>query len=365
MSITRRAKVLNKKTALRDGFSFGDYEEIVFVDEKKSGLRAVIAIHNTWRGPAAGATRYAPYKNDGDALEDAMRLARGMTAKCALAGLPFGGGKGAIMASSRKTPALLRSYAEVVSRLGGRFITGEDYGMTTADVREMRGITPYVVGTSKYANPAYWTARGMFAALKSAAKAVWGSDNLAGRTIGISGLGKVGLEFAKQVHAAGGVIWAEEIDAVAARQALKKIPSIFLAKPGRLSQRKLDVYSPCARGGILNKKTIPRLRAEIICGGANNQLWEAEDGVRLHRAGILYLPDYAINAGGVISVTAELRPDGWGRAWVEKKVDNIGQTVSMLLRKAGTRMAMSDAADRQVCEILGGKVGIGNCRNKS
>lgn len=352
MPTLRRPTALKRETGNAVGFCFSGYEEIVFVSDRKSGMKGVIAIHSTARGPAAGATRFAPYANDMDVLTDAMRLARGMTAKCALADLPFGGGKGAIVASGKKTPAILRAYATEVSRLGGRFITGEDYGMTTADVRIMRGTSPFITGTSEGANPAYWTARGMFAALLAGARAVWGKDSVSGKSVGISGLGKVGLEFSRFLSNAGARVIAEEIAPTVAKNAQREIPSIRLVKPGTLLHQKLDIFSPCARGGALNKTSVARLRADIVCGGANNQLFEQEDGVRLHQNGILYLPDYAVNAGGVISVTSEMRLGGWNKNWVERKTDAIGETISRLIRSSRGKVPISVVADNEVADIL-------------
>jgi glutamate dehydrogenase/leucine dehydrogenase len=352
MLTLRRAAALKRETDPGAGFCFSGYEKVVFVSDRKSGLRGVIAIHSTQRGPAAGATRFAPYANDMEVLTDAMRLARGMTAKCALADLPFGGGKGAIVASGRKTPAILKAYATEVSRLNGRFITGEDYGMTTADVRTMRTVSPFITGTSEGANPAYWTSRGMFSALMAGARYVWGSESISGKIVGVSGLGKVGLEFSRFLKNAGAIILAEEINPAVAKNALREIPDIRLVKPGTLNKQKLDIFSPCARGGVLNKASLAHLRADIVCGGANNQLLEPEDGVRLHKAGILYLPDFAVNAGGVISVTAEMRIGGWNKDWVQKKTDMIGTTIQKLIKSSRGKIAMSVAADDAVAAIL-------------
>ncbi len=317
---------------------FDDHEMVIFAHDQASGLRAFISIHNTNCGPATGGTRYYAYPSEIEGLRDALRLSRAMTYKCAMAGVPFGGGKGVIVAgTSPKTPKLFRTYGRFVDRLNGFFSTGEDVGVSGKNVAAMGHTSRHINGLHGAGELGPWAARGVFMAMQAALESEFGTPILRGRIVAIQGLGKVGLELAKLVARGGGEVIGTDIDLRASASACKALPSLRIVRPKEIYGIRADVFSPCALGRILNKQTIPRLRAAIVCGGANDQLHSTEDGRRLHKSGILYVPDYIANAGGLINVVAELRPGGYDRKWVTRKVREIGRTASLILRESARR----------------------------
>ncbi|HTY40169.1 MAG TPA: Glu/Leu/Phe/Val dehydrogenase dimerization domain-containing protein, partial [Candidatus Paceibacterota bacterium] len=231
---------------------FDDHESVLTAHDPKTGLHAVVAIHNTNRGPAAGATRYWRYVSEKAAMRDALRLARGMTYKCALADVPFGGGKAVIMADPRhpKNAALLRSYVEVIDSFGGNFYTGQDVGMTHHDVKVMARTTKYVIGKSPESDdPPYWTALGILAAMRAAAHAVFGCSDLAGRTVAIKGVGNVGFALAKLLGREGARLIVADIDPKKIARARTHLPGIKIISSARIHKERADVYAPCALGG--------------------------------------------------------------------------------------------------------------------
>lgn len=286
---------------------FDDHEQVVFCRDPESGLTAIIALHNTNRGPALGGCRMWNYDSEDAAITDVLRLSRGMTYKNALADLPYGGGKSVIIGDARKvkTPAMMRAMGRMVDRLGGRYLIAEDVGTTPADMAEINRETPYVKGVAgEGGDPSPATAYGVFCGIRASVERRFGIRDLSGVRIALQGLGHVGYDLAEQLHAAGARLVVTDIDGQAVDRAVRD----FDAEACDLDQiydAEVDVFVPCALGAILNETTIPRLKAAVVAGSANNQLARPEDAARLTDRGILYAPDYVINAGGVIHIHHE------------------------------------------------------------
>jgi len=316
-----------------------DYENILFCQEKTLGLKAIIVIHDTTLGPAAGGIRMWPYQNEQDAIQDAVRLARGMTYKNAAAGLPFGGGKCVIIGDPKKdkTEGLLRAMGRFIHRLNGLFLTGIDVGTTIQDMVLMRMETPYVVTVPESlggpGNSAVATSFGIFQGIRACLKEVFGNPLPQGRTVAVQGIGAVGDELVKYLLNAGAAVTIADID----QQKVDTLASEYkvnVVPPEKIHTLDVDVYSPCAMGAVLNEHTIPELGCKIICGSANNQLATEQDGDRLAQRGILYAPDYIVSAGGVISGLDSLQPGGFNR---QRAMD----TVSHIYRTMGNVIAIS------------------------
>lgn len=319
----------------------------------ENGYHGLIAIHSTHLGPAIGGTRFWHYRNEEEAIEDVLRLARGMTYKNALAGIPFGGGKSIILKNEpvsdndRATDreALFRTHGRFVETFGGRYITAEDVGTNPADMEHVRKETRHVAGLlSGSGDPSPVTARGVFRAMQAAAKYRWGSDALEGRTIALQGCGNVGYHLASYLHAAGARLIVSDIDP----QKVERVVTEFAASavtPEDIYQVDANVFAPCGLGGVLNDQTIAQLKTEIVAGAANNQLLESRHGDELAARGILYTPDYAANAGGVINGCRDLL--GWDAAQAAKKVDEIYDTVLNIFQIAAAEgIPTYKAADR-------------------
>jgi len=339
---------------------FDNHELVSFFFDKKTGLKGFLAIHNTNLGPALGATRFWHYQSEEEALLDALRLSRGMAYKCALARLPYGGGKGVIMADEKmtKTPEMIRAYAKVIDNLHGRFYTGEDVGMNKNDVRLMAEKTSYVIGKipNKSDNPPYWTALGVLSAALAGLEEINGIPQVRNTTFAIKGLGKVGSQLCKMVIENGGSVIAADINSRKTKLATKNFPSIKIVSPSVIHRQEVDIFASCALGGCLNQITIPELKCKVVCGGANNQLANPEDGVRLHRRKILYIPDYLANSGGLINVVAELRPGGYSQSWVEKKCHQIQATTKKIISLSRRyNKPTSVVADRLAEKMFNGK----------
>ena len=314
-----------------------DYENLFICQDRSVGLRAVIAIHDTTLGPATGGTRMWTYPSEMDAIEDALRLARGMTYKYAAAGVNLGGGKCVIIGDPRreKSEMLFRALGRFINRLGGIYITGEDVGTTLREMEYMRMETPYVVTL-----PASWggagpiggaTAFGVVQGMKACARAVYESDSLEGRTVTVQGLGAVGSEVVPLLVRAGARVVVSDIDGEKV-EAITSGYSVTAAPPDEIAAHPADIFCPCALGGIINAETIPRFRVKIICGSANNQLREERDGTDIHARGILYAPDYVVNAGGTIFDTDRLNPGGFNRERAMTNVSRILETMASLIR---------------------------------
>jgi len=294
---------------------FDHHDSIHCFEDPASGLRAIIAIHSTALGPAAGGCRRWTYASDDAALTDVLRLSRGMTYKNAVAGLPFGGGKAVILASERapKSRALFEAFGRAVDSLQGRYITAEDVGISVDDMRIVRGTTPFVSGlpqdgTGAGGDPSPWTALGVFHGIEAAVAARLGKDSLAGVSVAVQGIGHVGIYLCRLLHDAGARLLVADVDGDKLKSLAEELPAEVVS-PSDILFCDADVLAPCALGNVLNSDTIPRIRAKVVAGAANNQLASAEDGARLTGRGILYAPDYVINAGGVISVAREYLGD--------------------------------------------------------
>lgn len=324
----------------------GEYEQAALcVDEV--GYRGLIAIHSTALGTAVGGTRFWHYQSDEAAIKDLLRLARGMTYKNALAGIPFGGGKSIIIGDNTATnrEAIFRAHGRFVETFGGRYITAEDVGTSPADMEFVRMETRHVAGLAgRSGDPAPFTARGVLRALQAAAKHRWGSDSLAGRKVALQGCGHVGYYLATSLHHAGARLIVADVDSARADRLVKELGAVAVA-PEEIYGIVADVFAPCALGGVINDQTIPQLKVEIVVGAANNQLLEARHGEALARLGILYVPDYAANAGGIINGCRELL--GWEPSYAAMKVDEIYNTILDIFRTAEAEgVPTYKAADR-------------------
>jgi len=307
---------------------FDAHEQIHFVADDKCGLRAIIAIHSTHLGPAAGGARFWHYAEDDDALTDALRLSRGMSYKNAMAGLPLGGGKAVILADANrsKSPDLLHAFGKAVEGLGGRYVTAEDVGMNVADMVEISRSTNYVAGLPNSAgdvggDPGPHTSLGVFLGIKAAVKRALGKDNLSGLHIAMQGAGSVATGVALHACAEGAKLSIADVDPAKA-QKLADATGGKVVSADEILGLEADVVSPNALGAILNEQSIAALRTPIVAGGANNQLATPEEGRRLHARGILYAPDYVINAGGIINVCTEYLGDG-DASLVRQRIEGI------------------------------------------
>src|SRR5689334_8983190 len=303
------------------------HEQLVLCQDAASGYRGIIAIHSTVLGPALGGTRFWSYASDEDAIVDALRLARGMTYKNAVAGLNLGGGKSVIIGDNKTTSRelLFRAHGRFVESLGGRYITAEDVGTSTADMDFVHMETDNVSGLAgRSGDPSPVTAHGVFRAIQASAKERWGTDDISARTISIQGCGHVGYYLAKELHEAGAKLVVTDIDADRVKRAASEFRARAVA-PDEIYGVEADLFAPCALGAIINDVTIPQLKVAVVAGAANNQLLEERHGDELERRGILYAPDYVANAGGVINVYSELA--GWTSARSFRKADEIYDTI--------------------------------------
>lgn len=333
------------------------HEQVLFCHNAMAGYRGIIAIHSTVRGPALGGTRLWHYATTEEAFIDALRLARGMTYKNALAGVPFGGGKAVILAhEGMDRERVFRAHARHVDTLKGRFITAEDVGTGVADVVLMRQETEYVAcGPSTNADtgdPSPFTARGVLAAIHAAARHRWGSPALQGKTVAVQGCGNVGRALCRLLAAEGARLLVTDLDPARAAAVADEMSAEILPVAG-FEATAADILAPCALGATLNAETIPTLQVEVVAGAANNQLAEDADGDRLAARGILYAPDYVANAGGVLSGMRGLL--GWSPEQVRARIDGIHDTVlDVFARAEAEGITPARAADRLAEAALGG-----------
>jgi len=310
-----------------------DYEQLVFCQDEASGLKAIIAIHDTTLGPALGGARMWTYASEENAIEDALRLARGMTYKNAAAGLNLGGGKTVIIGDpfKDKNEEMFRALGRFIQGLNGRYITAEDVGTTVTDMDLIHEETNYVTGISpafgSSGNPSPVTAYGVYRGMKAAAKEAFGSESLEGRTISVQGLGNVAYKLCEYLHNEGAKLVVTDINQAAIDRVVNDFGATAVA-PDEIYSQEVDIFSPCALGAILNDETIPQLKAKVIAGSANNQLQDSRHGDYLHELGIVYAPDYVINAGGVINVADELY--GYNRERAMKRVDGIYDSIEKI-----------------------------------
>jgi leucine dehydrogenase len=324
------------------------HEQLVICNDTSAGYRGIIAIHSTTLGPALGGTRFWQYASDEEAIIDALRLARGMTYKNAVAGLNLGGGKSVIIGNNKTSSRemIFRAHGRFVESLGGRYITAEDVGTSTADMDFVHMETKNVSGLAgRSGDPSPVTAHGVFRSIQASAKERWGSDDLSNRTVSVQGCGHVGYYLAKELHGAGAKLIVTDID----QERVKQVVNEFGARavgPDEIYGVQADIFAPCALGAIINDTTIPQLKVEIVSGAANNVLLDAErHGVALEKRGILYAPDYVANAGGVINVYSELA--GWDSARSFRKADEIYDTILKVYKIAkDDKIPTYEAADR-------------------
>ena len=311
------------------------HEKVLFVNNEKAGLKAIIAIHNTNLGPAIGGCRLFPYASYDDALFDVLRLSRGMSHKNAVAGLPHGGGKGVIIADpSQKTEAMFEAFGEAVNNLGGDYITAEDVNTTCDDALIMLRKTKHICGLPQNSgDPSPFTARGVWQGIRATAKVALGADSLEGLTVAVQGLGKVGYDLCRHLHNSGAkLIIANRSNQAMAEKAKEEFGAIIVPTEEIYAQE-CDILAPCALGAILNPNTIPNLRCKAVAGAANNQILDDASGLALKARGIYYAPDFVINGGGVINAAAEV--DGpYDKDAVLAKVDNIYNTIEHILTES-------------------------------
>ncbi|MFC2164168.1 Glu/Leu/Phe/Val dehydrogenase [Acidobacteriota bacterium] len=338
-----------------------DYENLFICQDRELDFKAVIALHDTTLGPATGGCRLWQYDNEMDAIEDALRLARGMTYKYAAAGINLGGGKAVIIGDPgrKDREPVFRALGRFIDRLGGRYITGEDVGTTLRDMEYIRMETEWVVTLPVYLGGAGeispMTAFGAIRAMQACCKHVWGTDSLAEKTIAVQGAGAVGQSFIAQLHDLGAKIIATDIDS----NRLNQVVSRFAAAPvhpDEIYDVECDIFSPCALGGVINDSTLSRLKAKIVCGCANNQLKEERHGNLLEEQGILYAPDYIANAGGTIYDTHRLSYGSFnpqiGRELVSRIYDNMERVLEIAGRdKIPTYLAADRMAEERIREV--------------
>jgi len=335
------------------------HEEVLYGVDRESGLRAIIAIHNTSLGPALGGTRFYPYPDEDAALRDVLRLSKGMTLKSAAAGLDFGGGKAVIIGdpATLRSERLIRSYGRLIDSLGGRYVTAEDVGTTVDDMVLISRETPWVSGLpwalGGSGDPSPATARGVMAALGAVGERIWGSRDVAGRRIAVQGIGKVGMDVVRRLTEAGAETVVTDVDDRALAFAAETYGSTVVGTD-EIYDVECDVFSPCALGATLNEDTISRLRCSAIAGSANNQLATDADIERIVARGILYAPDFVVNAGGVINIAVEA--GGYSVERADAMVDRIYGNLSAVFDTAdrdgvNTDVAATRFAMRRIDEI--------------
>ncbi len=325
---------------------FDHHEQVVFRSDEESGLRAIIAIHSTALGPALGGCRMWDYATEDDALIDVLRLSRGMTYKAALANIPYGGGKAVILGDARrdKSPALLRAMGRAVDSLGGRYLTAEDVGTTVEDMDVLRTVTPYAHGVSDGSgNPSPATAYGVYVAIRAAAAFRLGRKSLEGVRVAIQGLGNVGFRLCEYLARDGAILTVADIDAATVTSAVDGFHAAAVDVADILTT-KTDVLAPCALGAVLDDSSIAGLQTKIVAGAANNQLARADHGEALRRRGILYAPDYVVNAGGVIDIVHE--GPNYSQDAVLRQIDSIHDTLMRIFRGSeASGLATNQVAD--------------------
>jgi leucine dehydrogenase len=335
------------------------HEQLLFSHDPSCGYFGIIAIHDTTLGPALGGTRFWQYESTDEAITDALRLARGMTYKAAVAGINLGGGKSVIVGDNRRVDreALFRAHGRFVETLGGRYITAEDIGTSPADMEYIKLETDHVAGLLGLSgDPSPVTAHGVYVGMKAAAKVRWGSDSLTGKTVAVQGAGKVASYLCRELHAEGVDLIVTDIDADKVARVVAETGARTVA-PEVIYDQRAHVYAPCALGATINDTTLPRLKVEIIAGGANNQLAEDRHGDLLEERDILYAPDYVINGGGVINVYGELHR--WPAERSQKKAGEIYDTLLRIFEIAQCeRIPTYRAADRLAEQRIAAVAGL-------
>ena len=318
-----------------DKAAFAGHESVHHFFDAKTGLRAIIAIHSTALGPAAGGCRMWNYATSDDAFVDALRLSEGMSYKNAMADLPLGGGKAVIWGNSKteKTPELFRALGQAIATLNGKYWSAEDVGVSVHDMAHAAEETKYVAGLpGKSGDPSPVTARGVFLGIKAAALRAFGTDDLNGRHVAVQGVGHVGAYVCGHLAKAGAKLTIADVNLEALAQVARDTGASIVG-PSEIYDVAADIFSPCALGAIINPDTLPRLKAKVIAGGANDQLSTPDMGEKVKERGILYAPDYVINGGGIINVAAEIA-GAYDMAWVDGKVTRLMETLGEVLDQA-------------------------------
>jgi leucine dehydrogenase len=335
------------------------HEQLLLSHDPSCGYFGIIAIHDTTLGPALGGTRFWQYASTAEAITDALRLARGMTYKSAVAGINLGGGKSVIIGDNKLADreALFRAHGRFIETLGGRYITAEDIGTSPADMEYIKLETDHVAGLLGLSgDPSPVTGYGVYVGMKAAARERWGSDSLAGKTVVVQGAGKVAYYLMQQLHAEGARLTVTDIDGDKVKRAVQEFGARPVS-PEAIYDQEADVFSPNALGAVLNDETLPRIKAEIIAGGANNQLAEDRHGDELEKRRVLYAPDYVINGGGVINVYGELHR--WPVERAKKKAGEIYETLLRIFEIAKReRIPTYRAADRLAEQRIGAVAGL-------
>ena len=329
-----------------------DHEEVLLCSDPTSGYLGVLAIHSTVLGPAVGGTRLWPYASVEEAVADALRLSRGMTYKAAMARLPLGGGKSVILSRSPRQgrKELFRAHGRLVESLGGRYITAEDVGTGPRDMQVVRTQTRHVAGLQGVVDdPAPFTARGVLRAMQAAAMLRWSSDDLRGKTVAVQGYGRVGSQLVRELRDVGAVPIVTDLDPRRVRRAVREHEAEVVSSDG-IYDVEADILAPCALGAVLDFETVARLRVEIVVGAANNQLRDADAGAHLADRGILYVPDYLANAGGVISGCSGIL--GWSRLEVSARIDSIYETTLKVLRRAAEEALRPEVVADRIAEKI-------------
>jgi len=331
------------------------HEQIVFVRDEKIGLNAIIAIHNTNLGPALGGSRFWNYTSEEEALFDVLRLSRGMTLKSAAAGLKLGGGKAVIIGDPQKLKSkeFFHVYGKFIESLGGKYYTAEDVNVHASDVAQINEVTKYVCGTPAVSgNPSPFTARGVYMSMKAGAGIKFGSDSLNDKTIAVQGLGSVGYALCEHLHKEGAKLKVFDINFAVMEKAKKELGAVTITEE-ELLNTDCDILSPCAMGAVLNTDNVKQLKCKLIAGAANNILTDVSTGEALDKMGILYLPDYIINAGGVINCGMEITDRIYDVNIVNAKVDKIYDTTLKIISLAKEKhISTSKAADEYAEEIV-------------
>jgi len=340
------------------------HEQVVFGHDEESGLRCIIAIHSTALGPSLGGTRFRAYDDEEEALADVLRLAKAMTYKSACAGLDVGGGKAVILGdpATLRSEELLRAYGRVIESLGGRYVTACDVGTTPDDMAVIQRETRWATGADPVeggsGDSGVLTALGLYLSMKAAAAAAFGSGDLSGRHVAVQGLGKVGRRLVEHLLEEGARVSVADVSESALERVAER-PGVEVVHVEDVLATDADIVSPNALGGVLNATSIAELQARVVCGGANNQLLaEEDDAERLRERGILYAPDYVVNAGGVINVADELHPQGHSPERARRRAQAIPATLTRIFAVAdeegvSTQVAASRVAERRIAAIGG------------
>ena len=341
--------------AVFDLVDFDNHEQVVYCSDDASGLKAIIAVHSTALGPAAGGCRFWDYASDETALKDVLRLSKGMTYKNAMAGLKLGGGKGVIIGDPKKlkSDVLFKAFGKAVNNLNGRYYTAEDVNITTGDMAIVNQSTEFVSGLEgKSGNPGPFTALGTFLGIKAAVKFKLNRDDLAGIKVAVQGLGSVGYSLCEKLHAAGAELIVTDINQATLDRAAAELNATIVGLD-EIYHQDVDVFSPCALGASINDDSIAQMKAVIIAGCANNQLAEARHDKVLLEKGILYAPDYVINAGGIINVALEIYPEPYCADSATKLVENIYHTLMTVFETAASNnMPTGFIADEMARNII-------------